>query len=82
MSNPTPAALFKQALSLNEKDRARLAGLLFESLENTQDIDNEALWQEEVAQRLAEWESGEVQGLSWEETKFRLLKSQDDAPDD
>jgi putative addiction module component (TIGR02574 family) len=66
--------LFKQALDLNERDRATLAGLLIESLEREPDEDIEAAWRDEVERRIAELETGEVKAVPWEEVKARLLQ--------
>ena len=70
--------LFKQALDLDEKDRATLAGLLIESLEEQPDEDLEATWRAEVKRRVADLESGEVKAVPWEEVKARLLQRQHD----
>jgi putative addiction module component (TIGR02574 family) len=72
MSSKT-VALFRQALSLDEKDRVILAGLLLDSLEEKGDPEHEALWRAEVANRLQELDRGEIEALSWDEVKSRLL---------
>lgn len=41
-----------EVLQLPEEDRAELAHLLLESLEDTEDVDVEAAWNEELANRL------------------------------
>ncbi len=66
--------LFKQALDLDEKDRATLARLLIESLEEKVGDDLEAIWKAEVARRVAQLKTGEVQLISWDDVKARLLK--------
>jgi len=70
--------LFKQALDLDERDRATLAGLLIESLEAEPDEELEAAWRAEIERRVAELESGEVTAVPWEDVKARLLQG---APD-
>jgi putative addiction module component (TIGR02574 family) len=70
--------LFKQALDLDERDRATLAGLLIESLEEEPDEDLEAAWRAEVERRVAELESGEVKAVPWEELKAKLLQREHD----
>ncbi len=70
--------LFKQALDLDERDRATLAGLLIESLEEEPDEDLEAAWRAEIERRVAELESGEVKAVPWEEVKARLLQREHD----
>jgi putative addiction module component (TIGR02574 family) len=59
-ANKATTDLFKQALDLDERDRATLAGLLIESLEENPDQDLKATWKAEVARRIADLESGEV----------------------
>ena len=68
------ADIFKQALDLDERDRATLAGLLIESLEEKPNEDLEALWRAEVQRRIAELESGDVEAVAWEDVKARLLQ--------
>jgi len=46
MSNLT-ADIFKEALDLDERDRATLAGLLIESLEEEPDDQLESVWKAE-----------------------------------
>jgi putative addiction module component (TIGR02574 family) len=70
--------LFKQALDLDERDRATLAGLLIESLEEEPDEDLEATWRAEIERRVADLESGEVKAVQWEEVKARLLQREYD----
>ena len=73
MSTST-AEIFKEALDLEERDRAMLAGLLIESLEEGIDDELESVWKAEVARRAAELDSGDVKTLIWEDVKARLLK--------
>jgi putative addiction module component (TIGR02574 family) len=58
--------LLRKALTLPDKERAELAGNLIASLDAVQDPDVDAAWQEEIARRLHEVESGEVKTVSWE----------------
>jgi putative addiction module component (TIGR02574 family) len=73
--------LFKQALDLDERDRATLAGLLIESLEEEPDQDLEGVWRAEVERRVAELESGDVKAVPWEEVKAKLLQREHDSRD-
>ena len=66
--------LFKKALDLNENDRATLAGILIESLEEKPIEEHEAVWRAEISRRIQELDSGEVETISWEDVKARLLK--------
>jgi len=70
--------LFKQALDLDERDRATLAGLLIESLEAEPDEELEAAWRAEIERRVAALESGEVKTVPWEDVKARLLQGEPD----
>lgn len=69
------ADVYKQALDLDEWDRATLAGLLIESLEEEPDRDLEAAWQAEVQRRIEELDSGDVETIPWEDVKARLWQS-------
>ena len=66
--------LFKKALDLNENDRATLAGILIESLEEKPIEDIESVWRAEISRRIQELDSGEVEAISWDDVKARLLK--------
>ena len=46
-----------EALRLDPKQRARLAGKLLESLEQLSEAENEHIWAEEAARRDADWDS-------------------------
>lgn len=64
--------LWKEASDLSEKDRADLAGLLLESLEDEPDEDVEAAWAAEIARRVAELDAGSVASIPWEQVRQRL----------
>ena len=67
--------VFRQALDLDEHDRATLAGLLIESLEGEEaDQDLEAAWKDEIKRRVRELDSGDVKTIPWEEVKNRLFQ--------
>ncbi len=61
--------LLKRALSLPDHERAELAGNLLDSLDTTVDDDAEVAWQEEIARRLKQVESGTVKTIPWEEVR-------------
>jgi putative addiction module component (TIGR02574 family) len=69
------AELLKKALSLPASERADLAGSLIESLDETQDEAVAAAWDEEVARRMADIDSGAVKPVSLEEARRRLLSA-------
>ena len=61
--------LLKHALTLSEKERAELASNLIDSLDPLVDADAELAWQQEIARRLEEVESGRVKTVAWEEVR-------------
>ena len=67
--------LFKEALDLTEKDRAKLAGLLIGSLDAEEGEGVEAAWISEVESRLAALDKGHTKTIPWEEAKKQLLKN-------
>jgi putative addiction module component (TIGR02574 family) len=74
---PTAQQLLKQALSLDEKDRASVAGVLIESLHGEVDLDAEEAWNAEIRRRVEELESGMVQTIPWSEVRQRLFRGFD-----
>ena len=77
----SPTDVFKQALDLDERKRATLAGLLIESLEEEPDEDLDAVCRVEVERRPADLESGDVKAVSWEEVKEKLLQREHGSQD-
>ena len=61
--------LLQKALALPENERAELAGTLISSLDTTVDPDVDAAWQNEVARRLQEVQTGKVKTVSWEQVR-------------
>ena len=55
--------LLQKALALTEEERAELAGSLMESLDSAADADAESAWQSEIAQRLADLDSGKARTI-------------------
>lgn len=70
--NRNATELLKKALSLPVEERADLAGSLIESLDNAEDDSVAAAWDEEIARRMAEIDSGKVKLVSLEEAGRRL----------
>ena len=64
--------LLKKALALPVAERAELAGWLFESLDSTGDESVAAAWDQEIARRMAELDSGKVKPISLEQARQRL----------
>lgn len=69
----TVLSLFKKASNLGEGDRATLAGLLLESLDQAPESGVEAAWAEEIERRVKQLDSGEVKTVPWKDLKDRLL---------
>ena len=65
--------LFEDAMRLPPESRAALAGSLLSSLEPSADEDAATAWRTEVASRLHELDSGQVQAVSWEEAQRRIF---------
>jgi putative addiction module component (TIGR02574 family) len=61
--------LLKHALTLSDKERAELASSLIDSLDSTVDPGTELAWQEAIARRLEEVESGQVKTVPWDEVR-------------
>ena len=64
--------VFRDALELEQSDRAELAKLLVDSLDSTVEEGVEEAWMEEVARRAAELDSGVVQTIPWDTVRARL----------
>ncbi len=65
--------LFRQALSLDEKDRATLAGALIESLHGEIEPGTDEAWAAEIKRRVAELEANSVASVPWSQVKDRLF---------
>lgn len=66
-------SLLEKALRLSPEARAALAGSLLDSLDQETDSDVEAAWSSEIANRIAELDSGKVQSVPWSEVRRSLL---------
>ena len=66
--------LLKKALALTVEERAQLAGSLLESLDDTSEdpASVEAAWNEEIARRMEDMDSGRVKPVSLEEFRRKL----------
>jgi putative addiction module component (TIGR02574 family) len=64
--------LLKQALELKEEERAELASLLIESLDEPAEEGVEAAWVKEIERRMAELDSGSAKTLPWDEVREKL----------
>jgi len=64
--------LLQKALELSEEERAELAGSLIESLDTTVDEAAEVAWNEEIARRIADLDSGKAKTIPWEVVRSRI----------
>jgi putative addiction module component (TIGR02574 family) len=64
--------LLEKALALPPEARAALAGSLFESLDETVDASAEEEWNEEIARRIQELDSGKVRTIPWAEARRQV----------
>lgn len=67
--------LYEQAADLSPNDRAELAGLLLESLEEHPSAGTEEAWAQEIERRMADYRAGRVKTLSWQEVRAHLHRS-------
>lgn len=74
---PVAEDVVRQALKLDEQDRAEVAARLLDSLEQT-DTEAEGIWLAELERRAAELESEAVQGVPWEDLRERLMRGRRD----
>lgn len=71
--SPSALELLREALALEEADRASLAGALIESLESEADQDAAGVWEATVRRRLEQLDTGEVKPIGWTEVRERLF---------
>jgi len=64
--------LLMQALELKEEERAELASLLIESLDEPADEGVEAAWAVEIERRMTDLDSGSAKTLPWDEVREKL----------
>ena len=64
--------LYGRAIDLSPEDRAELAGLLLQSIEEPADEGVEEAWAAEIERRLAEYRAGRVKSIPWSEARAYL----------
>src|SRR5260370_28804248 len=64
--------LLQKALSLSEEERAELACALIESLDATVDEAADAAWNQEIARRIEDLDSGKAKTIPWEVVRSRI----------
>lgn len=75
--SPTASEVLKQALSLDDQDRASVAGALIESLEVRADADVEVAWSNEIERRVRELEARSITSVPWSKVRDRLFRGFD-----
>jgi putative addiction module component (TIGR02574 family) len=72
----TMAHLLETALHLSDSERGELAARLIESLEATDEVEDQDLaeaWAVEIAQRLADLDHGRVKSIPWPEARRMIF---------
>lgn len=64
--------LLKKALTLPPKDRATLAGSLIDSLDEVDESSAQNAWNDEIARRIEELDSGKAKTIPWDEVRRRV----------
>jgi putative addiction module component (TIGR02574 family) len=71
--SPSIRDLYEKASELPPDQRAELAGLLLESLEDRRDDDGiEEAWAREIERRMADYRAGRIKTISWQEVRAQL----------
>jgi len=65
--------ILEKALTLPTEARAALANSLLDSLDESVDLTTEEEWNEEIARRLQEIDSGKVKPVPWQEARRQIL---------
>jgi putative addiction module component (TIGR02574 family) len=66
--------LYEKATELPANERAELAGLLLESLED-RTTGLEDAWAKEIERRMSEYRAGRVKTISWQEVRAHLHRA-------
>jgi len=69
--------LLKKALTLPANERANLAGSLIDSLEEADETSAQDAWNDEIARRIEELDSGKAKTISWNEVRRRIATKLD-----
>jgi putative addiction module component (TIGR02574 family) len=64
--------LLKKALALPPEDRAALAGSLIDSLDTPSDASVEEAWNDEIARRIKEIDTGRAKTIPWTEIRRQI----------
>lgn len=66
--------LFKEALQLDESDRAALAGMLIDSIDRDVEEGVEAAWLVEIERRIVELDAGIAETIPWDVVRDGLRR--------
>ena len=75
MGESSAEDLIKEALSLPENSRAKIAERLIASLHGEPSREVDEAWHLEMESRIRQIDSGEVQCIPWEEIRNRLYRN-------
>jgi putative addiction module component (TIGR02574 family) len=64
--------LFRQALQLDEAERAALAGMLIDSIDSDSEEGVEAAWMAEIERRIVELDTGKTKTIPWDAVRDGL----------
>jgi putative addiction module component (TIGR02574 family) len=67
--------VFREALELEQSDRAELAAQLIDSLDPGSDENVEQAWMQELDRRVAELNSGDARTIPWDVVRQRLRRA-------
>jgi putative addiction module component (TIGR02574 family) len=67
--------LYEQASQLPVEERAELAGMLLESIEEPPDEGVEEAWAAEIERRIADYRAGRVKTIPWSEVRAHLHRT-------
>ena len=74
----TSKELYELAMTLGDKERAELIGMLLQSLEIVSEKGVEASWLKEIERRIEELDTGNVQSVPWSEVRSRVFEPRAD----
>jgi putative addiction module component (TIGR02574 family) len=73
-------SILQEALTLDDAERADIAGRLLESIEPPPDADVRRAWREEVRRRVAQIDAGEARLVPWDEVREELFARLNERP--
>jgi putative addiction module component (TIGR02574 family) len=69
---PSGQKVLEAAIALPDDERAELISALLETLPDDAAHDLDPEWEAEIAQRVADFDSGKDKGVAWEDVRERL----------